>query len=169
MMELKHGAIVVACLLVLMGCTRGMPPADVAADEAALRAVNPAWIKAYNAGDADGLSSLYTDDAVWNPPGSVPVRGRAAIRDFFKKDTAGTAAAGLSFTMSPATEIGISGDLGWEWGTFTATDKTGATVDAGKYLTVHQRKDGRWMIIRDIYNSDLTPAAPLAPSAAAGK
>jgi len=48
----------------------------------------------------------------------------------------------------------VSGDLGWEWGTFTVTNKSGATVDKGKYVTVCAKKDGKWLIIRDIWNSD---------------
>jgi hypothetical protein len=39
-------------------------------------------------------------------------------------------------------------------------------VDAGKYITVFQRKDGKWVIIRDTWNSDGAPAAPAAPTAA---
>jgi ketosteroid isomerase-like protein len=39
-------------------------------------------------------------------------------------------------------------------------------VDAGKYVTVFQRKDGKWRIIRDIWNSDNPPAPPAATAAA---
>ena len=45
------------------------------------------------------------------------------------------------------------------WNTFKVTDKSGATVDAGKYLTPAARKDGKWRIIRDIWNSDNPPGA----------
>jgi len=63
---------------------------------------------------------------------------------------------------SPNAEVGVSGDLAWIWNTFTVTDKAGATVDAGKYLTLAERKDGKWHIIRDIWNSDNSPAPPAA-------
>jgi hypothetical protein len=32
-------------------------------------------------------------------------------------------------------------DLGWEWNTFTLTDKSGATIDKGKYVTVFARRN----------------------------
>jgi hypothetical protein len=40
-------------------------------------------------------------------------------------------------------------------------------VDVGKTLTVFQRKAGKWMIIRDTWNSDTATAAPTATSASA--
>jgi ketosteroid isomerase-like protein len=84
----------------------------------------------------------------------VAARGQASIREFFVKDIAASASAGVATNGGPTTDVGISGDLGWEWGTFTVTNKSGATVDKGKYVTVYTKKDGKWLIIRDIWNSD---------------
>jgi hypothetical protein len=39
-------------------------------------------------------------------------------------------------------------------------NKSGSTLDAGKYLTVFQRKNGKWMVIRDTWNTDAAPPAP---------
>lgn len=57
-------------------------------------------------------------------------------------------------------------DLTWQWGTYQNNDKSGAAVDAGKYLTVFQRRDEKWMIIRDTWNSDTAPAAAAALASA---
>ena len=164
-MSLRSVAIVAASLVALAGCAKTAPPAaDAAADEAAIRAINPAWFKAYNAGDVDGVTALYSEDAVLNIPGVPAARGRAAIREAYVKDIA--AAAGLTNNQGPSGEFGVSGDLGWEWNTYTVTDKSGTTVDTGKYVTVYGKKDGKWFIIRDIWNSD-TPPATSGPAAAA--
>ena len=69
------------------------------------------------------------------------------------------AAAGLTQAPGPNPEVGVSGDLGYEWNTVTVTDKSGKTVDTGKYMSVFGRRNGKWVIIRDIWNSD-TPTAP---------
>jgi ketosteroid isomerase-like protein len=66
----------------------------------------------------------------------------------------------------PSSDVGVSGDLAWQSGTFKITDKSGAVVDTGKYITLFQRKNGRWMIIRDTWNSDAIAAAAPAASAA---
>ena len=159
MSRFRNAAIVAAGLLALTGCAKNAPSAgDTAADEQAIRAINPAWFKAYNAGDVDGVVALYADDAVLNIPGAPAARGRAAIRDAYVTDIAASAAAGVSNSQGANGEFGVSGDLGWEWNTFTVRDKSGTTVDAGKYVTVYGRKNGKWLIIRDIWNSDAPPA-----------
>jgi uncharacterized protein (TIGR02246 family) len=166
MLRFRNAALVAASFLALVGCAKSAPPApDAAADEAAIRAVNPAWFKAYNAGDVDGVAALYAEDAVLNIPGAAPARGHAAIREGLAKDIAASAAGGFTLSQAPMSEMGVSGDLAWEWNTFTVADKSGATVDAGKYVTVYGRKDGKWLIIRDIWNSDTPPASPTAPTA----
>src|SRR5258706_10305933 len=64
------------------------------ADEASIRAQSAAWEKAYNAADAKGVAAQYAEDALLMPPGNTPVKGRAAILDYFTKDIAGSKAAG---------------------------------------------------------------------------
>ncbi len=157
-------AIIAASLVVLAGCAKTAPPvADAAADETAIRAIDTAWFKAYNAGDVDGVTALYSEDAVLNMPGVPAARGGAAIREAYVKDIGDAVAGGLTNTQSPSGEFGVSGDLGWEWNTFTVTDKSGTTVATGKYVTVYGKKNGKWSIIRDIWNLDAPgPAAAAA-------
>jgi uncharacterized protein (TIGR02246 family) len=150
------------CLTLLLACGSAPPVADSAADQAALRAADSAWFTAVNAGDVDGVTALYAEDAVVNVPGAPPARGSAAIRGVLAKDIENASKGGVKLVPGPNVEVGVSGDLGWIWNTFTVTDKAGATVDAGKYLTLAERKDGKWRIIRDIWNSDHSPAPPAA-------
>ena len=77
----------------------------------------------------------------------------------FAKDVADSRAAGLSFKPNPKTDVGVSGDQAYEWGTFAVTDKSGATVDKGKYLTVYKKEDGKWLIVHDTWNSDMPAQA----------
>lgn len=123
-------------------------------DEEAVRAVNQAWFKAYTAGDIDGLVALYADDAVLGNPGAPPSRGQAAIREAYTKELAEARTSGVSLNPNASTDVGISDDLAWEWGGFTATDKSGASIDSGKYLTVFAKRDGKWVIVRDMWNSN---------------
>jgi uncharacterized protein (TIGR02246 family) len=153
------------CVTLLLACASARPAADSRADEAALRAVDSAWFTAVNAGDVDGVTSLYAEDAVVSVPGAPPARGSAAVRGVLAKDIENASKGGVKLVPGPDAEVGVSGDLGWIWNTFTVTDKAGATVDAGKYLTLAGRKDGEWRIIRDIWNSDNSPAPPAATAA----
>jgi uncharacterized protein (TIGR02246 family) len=166
MIKLKKLVLLAASLGALVACARTAGP-DTAVDETATRAVNIAWYKAYNAGDGAAVAALYTEDAVLNAPDAPAARGMASIREYYVKNATGSAASGLTVTDDPMSDVGVSGDLAWQSGTYKIADKLGAVVDTGKYLTVFQRKDGKWMIIRDTWNSDAAPATPAAPPAAA--
>jgi uncharacterized protein (TIGR02246 family) len=141
--------------------------ADATKDLAALQAVDQRWLKAYTASDADTLASLYDEQAVLLPPGAPSASGRAAIRVFLGKDAAESAKAGVVLGMGAKPAGGVSGNMGWQSGTYTVKDKTGKIVDSGKYLSVSVKKDGQWLYVRDTWNSDGPPAA--AASAAAPK
>jgi uncharacterized protein (TIGR02246 family) len=127
------------------------------ADEAAIRAQTTSWEKAYNSGDAKAVAALYAEDALLLPPGASGVSGRAAILEYFTKDVAGSKAAGAVFVVNPKTDVGVSGNMGWESGTYKVTVK-GAVVETGKFLSVSRKKDGKWLYIRDTWNADAPPA-----------
>jgi uncharacterized protein (TIGR02246 family) len=148
-------------LVALAGCK---PAAyDSTADSAAVGELNKSWATAYNAGDADGLSNLYTDDATVTPPGVAALVGREAIRNFIASDSAAAKAAGMTMNIA-STDLGVTPDLAYDTGTFTVTDASGATVDSGSYVSVVKKKDGKWFLYRDIWNSDRAPAQAAAPA-----
>lgn len=154
---LKSAAVFAVGLVALAGCK---PLAqDTAADEAAIRLSAPAWAASYNAGDADALAAMYWEDATLQPPGAPAATGNAAIREFLASDITATKAAGLTMNIPEAGAVDVSGDLAYEAGTYTVTDASGATVDTGKYIGVFLKKDGKWLYIRDTWNSDNAPAA----------
>lgn len=132
--------------------------ADSVKEVAAIQAVDQAWLKAYNSGDVGTIASLYDEHAVLLPPGAPGVKGRAAIRDFFAKDTAESAKAGVVFSLGPNPTGGVSGDMGWQSGTYEIKDKSGTVVDTGKYLSVSVKNGDKWLYVRDTWNSDGPPA-----------
>lgn len=130
---------------------------EAGGDTAAIRSQTLRWAKAYNGGDAKGVAAEYAEDALLLPPGAPGVRGRAAILAFFEKDIAASKAAGVVFIIAPGTEVGISGDMGWESGTYKAM-VNGAVVESGKFLSVSRKRNGKWSYLRDTWNSDAASA-----------
>ena len=116
MIGLKKAVSFLAGLVLLAGYTAVACAAEASADEVAIRAISPVWAKAYNAGDAKAISALYAEQAVLLPPGAPAAKGKAAIQAYFAKDTAESAKAGVTFSLDPKVKsnVGISGDLGWE-------------------------------------------------------
>ena len=169
MINFKDAAIVAAGLAMLAGCAKTAAPVDTVADEAAIRANTVAWVEAYNAGDVDKIVAMYSDDAILMPPDAPAATGHEAMKQFLAADIAASKAAGVSFALDTEAS-GVSGDLGWHSGTYHVKDAAGASVVTGKYVEVWHKADGRWLMIRDIYNNDApAPAAPVAPAAAKKK
>ena len=153
-------------ILIVGGCASQAPaPVDTTADETALKEITQTWLTSYNAGEADTIAALYAEDAVLMPPHAAVARGRAAIREFIAKDSAGAKSAGIK--LIPGTEtVGVNGDWGWNSGSYTVQDGSGKTVDSGSYVSVSHKVDGKWLYVRDTYNSDQPlPPAPAAPEA----
>lgn len=123
---------------------------------AAFEAGSDAWISAYNAGDPEPMLALYAEDAVVFPPGHGAVQGHAALRDFLVSEMAASKEAGLRFTIAH-TGGGSSGDLGWHSGTFAVIAAGGDTMGTGKFLEIWERRDGKWLMIRDAWNTDAPP------------
>jgi uncharacterized protein (TIGR02246 family) len=132
-------------LALLAGCGRGSGPGEVGSRQAIEAAVQR-YVDASNQGDADALASLYADDAVLLPPDHEPVRGRAAIGDFWRQGTD----EGLEVTTL---RVEVDGDLGYLVGRYhlPATDEEPA--DSGKYVMCLKRQlDGAWKLTADIWN-----------------
>ena len=163
MIHSNHRSWLAASLVALVASLASLSQA-ASPDETAVRAQTTSWVKAYNAGDAKAVADLYAEDAILLPPGASAAKGKAAILAFATKDIAGSKAAGAVFVVDPKTDVGVSGDMGWESGTYKVTVK-GAVVETGKFLSVSRKKDGKWLYIRDTWNAD-APIGPPAPAKA---
>lgn len=153
------GLVVAAAVTACAG-----PARDTSTDQAAVRTIGNIWYKAFNAGDTARVTSLYAPDAVVNAPGTPAVKGTAAIQELYRKMYETMHAAGLTAEEGASSEVGVSGDLAWQQDSYAVHDASGAIIDAGKSIVVLARRDGKWLMVRDIWNADAAPAAP-APTA----
>jgi ketosteroid isomerase-like protein len=78
-----------------------------------LRAALDEFVRHFNARDtARRVEAFYTADAQLLPPNHPPVRGRAAIRDFFQAFLD----AGAGDLAAETVEVGAAGDLAYRTG-----------------------------------------------------
>lgn len=147
------GLLVLSIAVLSCAPTETAPPRDAEADRAAIRAGNEAWLTTFNSGNREGLAAVYASDAILYPPGSPPVAGREAITGAF----GGMIDAGISGEIA-VEETEVSGPLGYQIGSFVLTAADGGLVDEGHFVEIWGLEDGRWVMRRDIFNSDLPPA-----------
>jgi uncharacterized protein (TIGR02246 family) len=124
-----------------------------------LDSLREAHVAALNAGDADAWVECFTIDAVQMPPNYPANVGKQAIGGW----SGGMLAVfSAQFSLSPE-EVQLAGtDWAFERGDYaiTLTPKAGGDPieDAGKYITLYQRQaGGRWLMARDIWNSNNPP------------
>ncbi len=116
-----------------------------------IEAANAEWAKQYNAGNAAGVTALYTDDAKAMPPNSDFATGKAGITAVWQGMMDSGAKSGKLTTV----EVMGTGDTALEVGTYEVMDKDGKVIDKGKYM-VHWKKVGSaWKLHRDIWNSSM--------------
>jgi uncharacterized protein (TIGR02246 family) len=129
---------------------------DLSRAEAAVRAITQEWVLACNTKHLDDLLELYSPDALVLRSNYPPIRGAAAVREFFF----GALDAGLGEVEIDPLRVDVVGDLAYEAGRCKALipGSTGKRrEERGKYLWVLQRQpNGEWKVVADCWSSDLT-------------
>jgi uncharacterized protein (TIGR02246 family) len=129
---------------------------DLSRAEAAVRAITQEWVLACNTKHLDDLLELYSPDALVLRSNYPPVRGAAAVREFFF----GALDAGLGEVEIDPLRVDVVGEMAYEAGRCKALipSSTGKRrEERGKYLWVLQRQaNGEWRVVADCWSSDLT-------------
>lgn len=168
MFHWKAAAIAVAGACLLAGCGQGPAATDSAAFEKQAKEDVRKFIPALNTGDVETILAQYAPDAEVLAPGHPRAIGHDAIRALVGKLSDEMQAGGVSIVLNDDDEAAASGELGWHSGSYVVKDVAGNVVDGGNYLAVMRRVDGKWLMIRDTWNSDRPPPAPVPPSTASG-
>jgi ketosteroid isomerase-like protein len=154
MIALRKTAFLWGLTVALLGFSTQSFASGAPPPVAAVHAADDTWVSAYNSGDLDTVVDLYDERAVIYPPGVPPVHGKAAIRAFFFKDDAEFLRGGLIFSVGAKPDGGVAGKWGWSSGTYVVKDKSGHVVDTGWYFSVSRNVAGKWLYVRDAWNSD---------------
>jgi len=147
---------VAAGLLACIGCATAGSTRNAASQ---ILRLDAEWSQAAQGRDVDRVVSFWADDATVFPPGSPPVIGKPAIREFVAKSFQ-TPGFSISWRTTRVV-VSRSGDFAYGTGTnrmtFSGPDGKQVTVE-GKAVTVwHREPDKVWKCVIDIWNDVSSP------------
>ena len=131
------------------------------AGESPAKALDSRFLKAFNANDLEAIVACYADDAVIYPPDTFMAKGKEAIRGSFREFLNQFKISNA--TISDATYLDM-GDRSVGWGIveFTMTPSAGgeAMPKKGRFTSVSEKRNGKWVFISDHASLPMGPSTP---------
>ena len=139
----------------LIACTNQETKTDMVKIKAEIVALEGKWNSYNNARDLNRLLELYADDAVQLPNNQPMLIGKAAIQKNDEVSFINRAKGQMEIGQT----VDVIGDenLVTEIGKATQTDSTGKVISIGKYMIVWKKINGKYLIIREMWNDDVKP------------
>jgi uncharacterized protein (TIGR02246 family) len=142
-----------ALALVMVALTTlAQTAASQSKDEREIRALSEQWQKDVAAKNVDAIVALHAPDAVVMFSHAPLIKGTDAIRSTWK-DIVNT--PGLVMSWTPTKIDVASSRVATEYGTYTDSydSPTGKQSDAGNYVTIWNKINGKWRIVVDAPNT----------------
>jgi uncharacterized protein (TIGR02246 family) len=132
-------------------------PVDLEKLKPEIQAMEDAYAAAEKAKDAAAVVAYYSDDAISYNRNDEPTSGKAAIKERtaqrLAKDTTG------NYNVYKVVDLFAEGNMAVEIGSWKALSPSGTEVDKGHYMSYFQKKDGKYVCVRDM-NVTSAPAKP---------
>lgn len=132
-------------------------PADLSADEAAIRANCDKYVESYNRRDSRTMAAMWSPEAVYmDPDTNERIVGREEIAKFFDNVFAGMEDADLKVTIDSIDFVSpnVAIEKGSAVVSYSAHDPEKTT-----YSAVHVKRDGQWMLDR-VTEEEVPPPPP---------
>ena len=125
---------------------------DMATLKAEIQALETSWATADNARDTSTVTAFYADDAVSMSNNKPMQAGKAAIEKGIKESMA-KRPKGATVAYDVLDVFGDENTV-TETGKTTTKDAAGRVTYTGKYMAVWQKRNGKFICVRDINNDD---------------
>ena len=125
---------------------------DLAQVKAEIQELENGWSAASNARYINTIMGLYADDAVSMPEGKPTESGKDAIKASIEADWAKAPEGQMVNFVTQ--EVYGDGEIVTEIGTSETKNASGEVTSSGKYFAIWKKVDGKYLCMREIYNSD---------------
>ena len=126
--------------------------ADPVKLKAEIQEMETAWATADNARDLNAMAAFYAEDAVSLENNMPMIVGNAAIKknieSYMGKREKG------STVVYDVMDVYGGGNYATEVGKTMRKDSTGKVTSTSKYMAIWEKRNGKWICIRDIGNDD---------------
>jgi ketosteroid isomerase-like protein len=122
-------------------------------------AMMESYSRHFNAANVDSLVALYGDETHVMPPNTRPVEGREGVRKLFSTYFAQGPGGTLDLKVQSVTVSGPMAVVRTGW-VFTPAAGAPMPADTGEGVAHWQKVDGRWVVVEDIWRSNLPPMPP---------
>jgi ketosteroid isomerase-like protein len=153
--NLLKGILLLGALTSIVACnTKKDEPVvvDKEAIKKEIQAKEDEFATVYNSGEIKSIG-YYDENAITFFQNRAPLVGKAAITEFLKTDVIANSNK-ISFKT---TEVFVStdGNQVVETGAYSVVDSTNTTVSTGNYMSLFEKKDGKYVCVRDMSASDI--------------
>lgn len=125
---------------------------DMMAIKAEIQTLENAWAKADNERDAPALAAMYADDAQSLSNNRPTTTGKVEILKDIEANLS-KKAKGTTIAFDVADVFGNENQV-TEVGKTTVKDASGKVTYTGKYMAIWEKRDGKYICVRDISNDD---------------
>jgi ketosteroid isomerase-like protein len=142
----------ISALIISCNAKGDSPMVDKEQVKKDIQAKENEFASTYNSGEPKNIG-YYAEDATSFFPNRAPLVGRQAIIDFLKTDIYSNTDK-LSFNTN---EVFVSSDGNQvlEIGNFKLVDSANAIINTGNYMSLFEKRDGKYVCLRDMSASDL--------------
>ncbi len=160
--SIKFATACVALAILSFSCTKAVEETtettevaktDMVAVKAEIQTLEEGFAKADNERNAAAIAAFYADDAQSLSNNRPTIIGKAAL---LKDIEAGIAkrVKGSTIAFEVSDVFGDENQV-TEVGKSTVKDSTGKVTYTGKYMAIWEKRDGKYVCIRDIGNDDV--------------
>ncbi|CAM2772127.1 YybH family protein [Flavobacterium frigoris] len=155
------GGLLVVIMSLMVACNQKKEVPAVLVDKEAIKteiqAMENAFAEAYNNGNPDGII-YYAEDAVSFSNGKMPIEGKKAIHESMKTELLTFPKGAKIAFETQEIHPSIDGNMVVEIGRYKVTDSTDTKINSGHFISLFEKKDGKYICIRDMGNSDMPMA-----------
>ena len=136
--------------LILSACTTTVKEEalDMEKVRGEIQAMEDAYAAGEKAKDADAVAAYYSEDAMSYNRNKQPLSGKAAIRDNIANSIAKDTTE--NYNVYKVVDLFAEGNIAVEIGSWTEFDSSGKEKDNGNYMSYFQKRDGKYICVRDM-------------------